>query len=91
MQEDSGANAFLRAVTVSGGGGESAGKDPKGWSGHEAFFITAPDGGAARTVPEGQVLIADVVEEVHLVLAREQRRADAVDGCVAPALLEPRG
>ena len=32
------------------------------------------------------MLIADVVEEVHLVFAREQRRADAVDGCVAPAL-----
>ena len=49
VQEDSGADAFLRAVTASGGGGEGAGKDPKGWSGHEAFFITGPD--TASEVP----------------------------------------
>lgn len=34
------------------------------------------------------MLVPDVVEEVDLVLAREERGADAVDGCVAPTLLE---
>ncbi len=47
----------------------------------------APDLAVAGTVREGWVLIPDVVEEVDLVLAREERGADAVDGCVAPALV----
>lgn len=42
-------------------------------------------------VHEGRVLISYVVEEVDLVFARKERCADAVDGCVAPALLEPKG
>ena len=40
---------------------------------------------------EGRVLVPYVVEEVDLIFACEERRADAVDGCVAPALLEPKG
>ena len=44
--------------------------------------------GIARAVLEGVVLIANVVEEVDLILAREERGADAVNGCVAPTLLE---
>lgn len=43
--------------------------------------------GTARTVLEGRVVIPDLVEEVDLVPAREQRRTDAVDRSVAPALL----
>ena len=50
--------------------------------------LLAPYLGAARTVREGRVLVPDVVEEMDLVLAREERGADAVDGCVAPTLLE---
>ena len=46
-----------------------------------------PYGGEMWAVLEGRVLVADVVEEVDLLLAREERRAYAVDGCVAPALL----
>ena len=44
----------------------------------------------ARAVHEGRVLVADVVEEVDLVFAREERRTDAVDGGVSPALLVAR-
>ncbi len=40
-----------------------------------------------RAVHEGRVLVAYVVEEMDLIFAREERRANAVDGCVAPALL----
>ena len=45
---------------------------------------------AAWTVLERRVVIPDLVEEVDLVSAREQRRPDAVDGSVAPALLARR-
>ena len=53
--------------------------------------LRLPHGGEVWAVHEGRVLVPYVVEKVDLVLARKERRADAVDGCVAPALLEPRG
>ena len=45
---------------------------------------------AVRAMREGAVLVPDVVEEVDLVFAREERRTDAVDGGVSPALLVAR-
>ena len=43
VQEDSAADAFLRAV---GAVGDGSGEE---WTGHEAFFVTAPD--TASDVP----------------------------------------
>lgn len=40
----------------------------------------------ARAVRVRVVLVPDLVEELDLVLPREERRGDAVHGCVAPAL-----
>ena len=43
-------------------------------------------GVALRTVRERLVLVADVVEEVDLLLLGEKRGGDTVHWCVAPAL-----
>jgi len=42
---------------------------------------------ALRTPLEGLVAVADIAEEVQLVLGREQRGADGVHGRVAPPLI----
>lgn len=41
-----------------------------------------------RTVEEGNMPIANVVEEVYLVLLEQQACGDRVDGSVTPALIE---
>lgn len=63
VQEDEGARAFLLAMTLplsvraTGGGGEEAASTLKGtgWTGHEAFYIVAPDLHVADTdLPGGE-------------------------------------
>lgn len=41
---------------------------------------------ACRAVLEGFVFVADIVEEVNLVLGREESHRDAVYGCISPSL-----
>jgi hypothetical protein len=68
------------------------------WNAHQALVrltkillwiapaLPSPVRLALRAVLEGLVSVANVIEEVDLIFAREQRSTDAVDRSVSPAL-----
>lgn len=49
-------------------------------------LVLRPHPGSLRAVDVGVVFVPYIIEEVDLVLAREQSRTDAVNRCITPTL-----